>query len=174
MPSIRVYSIYSNSHRLHEHAVPTVSSLDFPLLLPSLFCYRSCRKLTNWNQDVLPLLVEISQVDYRLSMTENIDKSKETHSCMLDSSLTQETSSYDSNEHVWWMYALFNMVLWSRQLSNFKFRGELSSLQQLLGVYSLVPRPHPAFQCCTLKSGRGPGMRHHTKYVTRRIEVEAT
>ena len=32
-------------------------------------------------------------------------------------------------------------------------------------MHSLVPRPIPVFQCCTLKNGRGPGTRHHVNYV---------
>ena len=34
-------------------------------------------------------------------------------------------------------------------------------------VYSLVPRPFPVFQCCTLLA-RGPGIRSHVRDVTRR------
>ena len=31
------------------------------------------------------------------------------------------------------------------------------------------PGPFPAFQCCTLKSGRGPGTRNHVRGLARRI-----
>ena len=36
------------------------------------------------------------------------------------------------------------------------------------------PGPFPAFQCCTLKSGRGPGTRSHVRGLARRKTVERT
>ena len=42
----------------------------------------------------------------------------------------------------------------------------LGDLSQMCTTCSLIPRPLPVFQCCTLKSGRRPGTRRHVTIST--------